>query len=428
MKKNVNEELNIKYVPVELLHGNPKNPRYWSDEATKKLTKSIQTFGLTEPLLVNCYPERNNQIISGHFRWTIAQKQGIKTVPVIYLNIKSVEKEQELLLRMNANQGSFDYQILKEFDPSILLDVFDSEGLANIWDVNIEIEDDDFQLKKEIEKAKKTNIKLGDMFSLGRHKLICEDSTKPEAIEKLLGNEKVNIINSDIPYNLGIAGLYNSGIGGKRNYGGHTNDSKTDKEYEQFVQSLIKNGLSVCQKDCHIFFWMDFKYVGMIQNLYKDAGISQKRLCAWVKGNQNPTPQVAFNKTMELCLYGTRGSPFLSDRVKNLNEVLNKDMTTGNRLIEEILDMLDIWLVKRLPANELEHPTEKPPSLYEKSLRRCSKPGDIILDMTAGSGSLMIGCEQLKRTAYLVEIEPIFCQVIINRYEKISNKKARKIN
>ena len=421
-------KIKIVYVPTDSLHGNPKNPRYWSPEAIKKLTESIKKFGLTEPLIVNCCQVRNNQIISGHSRWTIAQKLKIKTVPVVYVNIASIKKEQELLLRMNANQGAFDYQLLKEFDPHILLEVFESEDLANIWDENLEIEDDNFQLEKEIEKAKKTNIKIGDMFALGRHKLICGDSTKVETIKKLVGDAKINVINSDIPYNMGIAGLYNSGIGGKRNYGGHTNDSKTDEEYRQFVQSLIKNGLSVCQKDCHVFFWMDFKYVGMIQGLYKDAEISQKRLCAWIKGNQNPTPQVAFNKTMELCLYGTRGAPFLSDRVKNLNEVLNKEMTTGNRLIEEILDMLDIWLVKRLSANEMEHPTEKPPSLYEKSLRRCSRPGDIILDETAGSGSLMVACEQLKRTAYLVDVEPIFCQLIINRYEKLTNTKAKKIS
>jgi DNA modification methylase len=89
--------------------------------------------------------------------------------------------------------------------------------------------------------------------------------------------------------------------------------------------------------------------------------------------------------------------------------------------------MLDIWLIKRLPANEMEHPTEKPPSLYEKSLRRCSRPGDIILDETAGSGSLMVACEQLKRTAYLVDVEPIFCQLILNRYEKLTNTKPKKI-
>ncbi|MDD2753740.1 MAG: DNA methyltransferase [Candidatus Portnoybacteria bacterium] len=420
-------KIKIVYVPTDSLHGNPINPRYWSDEATKKLTKSIQRFNITEPLLVNCYSERKNQIISGHFRWTIAKKLDIKIVPVIFLNIQSAKKEQELLLRMNANQGAWDKNLFEPFDLNMLLDVFSSEDLSNIWDENLEVEDDDFQIEKEIEKARETDIKPGDMFSLGgQHKLYCADSTKLETIKKIAGKSKANIINNDIPFNIGLP--YSAGISGKRNYGGNTNDKKTYQEYRLFVKSLLENGLSVCHEDCHVFMWLDEKYIGMMQELYKELEVTQKRLCFWIKGNQNPTPQVAFNKTTELCLYGTRGAPFLSYKIKNLNEVLNKEMSTGNRLIEDILDMLDIWLVKRLPTNQYEHPTEKPPSLYEKSIRRCSKPGEIILDMTAGSGSLMMACEQLKRTAYLVEIEPIFCQVIINRYEKISDKKAERIN
>ena len=213
-------KIKIVYVPIDLLHGNPKNPRYWSDEAIKKLTESIQRFGLTEPLIVNSYPARKNQIISGHFRHMIAQKLRIKMVPVIYVNIKSEKKEQELLLRMNANQGAFDYNLLSEFDPNILLDVFDSETLSNIWDENLEVEDDNFQIEKEIEKAKETNIKTGDMFSLPPHVLLCEDSCKPETAKKAVGNAEVSVINSDIPYNLGKADLYNSGISGKKSYGG----------------------------------------------------------------------------------------------------------------------------------------------------------------------------------------------------------------
>ena len=120
--------------------------------------------------------------------------------------------------------------------------------------------------------------------------------------------------------------------------------------------------------------------------------------------------------------------PYLSNKVKNLNEIMNKEITTGNRLIDEVMDLINIWLVKRLPGNQYEHPTQKPPTLYEKSLRRCSRPGDIILDLCAGSGSLMVSCEQLKRTAYLVEIEPIFCQLIINRYEQLTKTKIKKIN
>ena len=122
------------------------------------------------------------------------------------------------------------------------------------------------------------------------------------------------------------------------------------------------------------------------------------------------------------------GRPYLSEKVKNLNEMQNKEISTGNRLMEDILDLINIWMVKRLPGNEMEHPTQKSPTVHEKILRRCTKPGDIVLDMTAGSGSILASCEQLKRTAYLCELEPVFCQVIINRFKKLSNEKISKLN
>ena len=414
---------------VSELVPNNLNPRKISPKQIEDLKKSLEKFNLVEIPVADI----DNKLLAGHQRAFVLKLLGRENevIPVRMPNRKLTKEEyDQYLLTSNRMHADFDFEKLAEnFGiETMIKSGFDDFDFSQIFDDNLGVEDDDFKIEREIEKAKKTDIKPGDMFSLGRHRLICQDSTKPETIKRLVGGAKVNVINSDIPYNLRIPSLYNSGIGGKRNYGGKTNDSKTDDEYEQFVKSLIENGLSVCAKDCHIFFWMDFKYIGMIQELYKNAGINQKRLCAWIKGNQNPTPQVAFNKTMELCLYGTLGSPFLSDRIKNLNEVLNKEATTGNRLIDDILDMLDIWLVKRLPANEMEHPTEKPPSLYEKSLRRCSRPGDIILDETAGSGSLMVACEQLKRTAYLVDVEPIFCQLILNRYEKLTNTKPKKIS
>jgi len=406
-----------------------KNPRTLSPTQLDGLKRSLKKFNLAELPAINI----DGKICAGNQRILALSLLGRseEEIEVRVPNRLLTEKEfKDYLLTSNRSGGSWNWEKLaSEFNlDELLIAGFDSSDMANIFDDNLGVEDDDFQVEKEIENAKKTDIQLGQLFSLGRHRLYCSDSTKPETVKRLVGNSKVNVINNDIPYNLRIKNLYNSGVGGKRNYGGKTNDNKTDQEYRQFIKSLIENGLSVCEENCHIFFWHDEKYTGMLQELYKEAGISQKRLCFWIKGNQNPTPQIAFNKTTELCLYGTIGSPFLSDKIKNLNEVLNKEMTTGNRLIEDILDMLDIWMVRRLSANLYTHPTEKPASLYEKSLRRCSKPGDIVLDMTAGSGALMSACEQLKRTAYLVEIEPVFCQLIINRYEKLTNNKAKRIN
>jgi len=140
------------------------------------------------------------------------------------------------------------------------------------------------------------------------------------------------------------------------------------------------------------------------------------------------TPQIAFNKAYEPCVYGAVGVPYLSEKVRNLNEVLNKEVGSGNRLLDDIEDYLSIWLVKRLPANEYEHPTQKPITLHEKPLRRCTKPGDVVLDLFAGSGSTMLACEQLNRKSYSVEIDARFCDVIISRYERMTHEKAKLIS
>ena len=422
-------EKNIKivYVQTNSLHPSPINPRFWSEKARQDLRESIERFGLTEPLLVNIHPRYKNRIISGHFRWTIAKEIGIKTVPVIFIRIASEKKERELLLRMNANQGEWDFDLLKSFDVDLLLDVgFDSNDLSMVFDDNLDVEDDNFDEEKEIELAKTTDIKLGDFFALGRHRLLCGDALDPKTAITLMGGARTDMVNDDLPYNIGLS--YEKGVGGKGCYGGHTDDNKTETEYRTFVKTVMRNAMSVAKPDAHILFWCDERWVFIFQELYRELGIDSKRLCIWLKDNASPTPKIAFNKVMEFVVYGTVGRPFLSDKVRNLNEIINKEVTTGNRLTDEVLDLFNVWIAKRLPGNELEHPTQKPPTVHEKCLRRCTHPGDIVLDLTCGSGSLLSACEQLKRTAYCADIEPIFCQVVINRFKKISNEKIIKLN
>ncbi len=402
------------------------NPRTISPEQIENLKKSLKKFNLAEIPAI----DTNNKVVAGNQRLMVLSLLGRneEIIDVRVPNRKLTEKEfKQYLLTSNRVTGEWDWLKIREFDIEMLMTTgFDDSDLSNIWDDVLEIENDNFDAEREIKKIKKIDIKLGDKFALGRHRLYCSDGTNLETVKSLAGKTRVNMINIDVPYNIGLN--YNSGIGGKQNYGGKMNDNKTDKEYKSFLKSIVENSLSVAQNDCHAFIWCDERYIGMLQQVYKDAGLNQKRLCIWVKGSQTPTPQLAFNRMTEFCLYGSRGKPYLSNKVKNLNEIMNKEITTGNRLIDEVMDLINIWLVKRLPGNQYEHPTQKPPTLYEKSLRRCSRPGDIILDLCAGSGSLMVSCEQLKRTAYLVEIEPIFCQLIINRYEQLTKTKIKKIN
>ena len=163
-----------------------------------------------------------------------------------------------------------------------------------------------------------------------------------------------------------------------------------------------------------------------MQSLYEKNGLVNRRICFWVKNNFDPTPQVAFNKVIEPCVYGTRGSPSLNPSVKNLSEVLNKEVNSIGSY-DDIMSIVQLWLVKRDNTADYEHPTQKPITLNEKPMKRCSAPGEIVLDLFGGSGSTLIAAEQLKRRAFLVELDPTFCDVIVRRYEHFTGNHAKKI-
>jgi len=404
-----------------------KNPRTLSETQLEGLKRSLKKFNVAELPCINT----DGTLVVGNQRVLALSLLG-KGEDEIEVRVPSrplTEAEfRDYLLTSNRSGGSWDFEKLAaEFDLGELLTAgFDSIDLSNIFDDNLEVIDDEFSEEDEAEKAKDTDIKPGDYFALGRHKLLCADALDPNSAKKLMGDARADIVNDDLPFNIGLS--YDKGVGNKGKYGGTTNDSKSDEEYEKFVKTIMQNALSVTKPNAHVMFWCDERYVWLFQKAYRELGIDSKRLCIWVKDNASPTPQVAFNKVTEFCVYGTIGKPWLNDKIKNLNEIQNKEITTGNRLTEDLLDLFNIWLVKRLPSNEYSHPTQKNPALHEKALRRCTRPGDIVLDLTAGSGSILSACEQLKRTAYLCELEPIFCQVIINRFKKISNEKIIKLN
>ncbi len=418
----MDKELHIVHVHVSDLKPAEYNPRKISKEALGQLKESLSRFNLVDPIIVNSAPKRKNVVIGGHVRLRAAKELGHKTVPVVYVSLP-LTKEKELNLRLNKNTGEWGFEKLKSFDLDLLTDIgFSDADFSSAWTENLEAEDDDFDEKKELKQIKKPKTKVGDLITLGQHRLICGSSTDPAVLARLLGNERASMIYSDPPYNINVD--YNGGIGGKKNYGGNVEDNRSDSEYREFITKTMIAALSVAKPDTHVFYWCDQIYIGLMQDLYRELGITNKRVCLWLKNSQNPVPSVAFNKCYEPCVYGVRGKPYLTKSVQNLNEVLNKEITTGNNLIEETLDHLDVWMVKRLSGKEYEHATSKPPKIHEKAIRRCTKPGDIILDSFSGSGSTMIAAEQLKRRVFAVELEPVFCDLAIKRYEKLTSNKA----
>ena len=404
------------------------NPRRMSAQQREDITKSINDFGRVTPLVINI-GSRENVLIGGNQRYKIYKDKKLKEVEVMVPSRElSPEEEQELNLRLNKNTASWDYDLLKSFDLDLLLDVgFDDDELQDFFD-DVELAEDDYDVQKALEEITESRAKLGEIWQLGKHKLLVGDSTDKNLVSDLMDGAQAHVIYMDPPYNIGLD--YAKGISGESKYGGSYSskkDSKSDQKYTDFLQTSIKTAKSIAVPNAHYFYWCDGAYVGTLQNLYEKNEINFRRICMWVKNNQNPTPKIAFNKVCELCVYGTTNKPYLNNNLKNTNEVLNQEVSSGNQLFDELQGMIDLWLVKRDNVQKYSHPTQKPVSLNEKPLKRCSAPGHVVFSGFGGSGSDLIACEQLNRKWYGVEQDPVFATVIIDRWEKFTGLKAKRL-
>jgi DNA modification methylase len=375
------------------------NPRQMSDAERRDLLDSIKEFDQVVPVVINT----DGKLIGGHQRCHIYSDLEIDEIEVRVPDRKlTLEEERRLNLRLNKNTGHWDFDKLGKFDVETLLDVgFGDEDLSAIWD-NVDTLDDDHNKEESAKIIKETSIKAGDIYELGSHRLMCGDSTDQEQVKKLVGDNKINMIYNDP-------------------------SCKIDDDYSDFVKKIIENSLTVADKNVHVYSWCDEKFIGIIQSLFSSNGIENKRVCMWIKSNFNATPQVAFNKAYEPCVYGVIGRPYLNSKIKNFNEILNKEIIASNQIQDEIGDLFNIWIARRKGVEDYEHPNQKPITLHEKPIKRTTRIGDNILDLFGGSGSTLMSAEQLGRKSFLMEIDPVFCQVIINRWEEFTGKKAKKI-
>jgi len=398
-----------------------ENPRTITKVALEKLKERIKERGFHGVIVI----DKDNTILSGNQRKTALAQLNIKEVNVLVPNRPLTNDERtKIALESNLNDGEWNMEALKSFKLDLLTNIgFDQMELVEFWHKNDEVKNDNFDVEKELKKIIEPKTKLGDIIILGNHKILCADSTKPKNLKKLLGDEKVSMIYSDPVYNLDLD--YSGGFNGNKEYGGSVNDSRTFEEYKTFIRESLESALAVSHPSTHVFYYCDQVYIGLIQEIYRSFGINNKRVCLWLKNSQNPVPKVFCNKAYEPAVYGIRGRPYLAESITNLNEVLNKEFGTGNELVAQVDDFLEIWTAKRLSAKDYQHATSKPITLHEKAIKRCTKPGDIILDSFLGSGSTLLAGEQLGRRVYGLELEQRFCDLIIKRYELFTGKKAR---
>lgn len=416
-------ELKVEQVPIEQLKPCEYNPRKWSESARSQLTMSLDEFGFMQPLVVNSNADRRGVVIGGNFKLDIARSRGIKELPVVWVNLE-LAKEKQLNLRLNKNQGEFDNDLLAEFDPAILADVgFDSKEIDKIY---AEDPEDDFDAAKEAAAIGVPVAQTGDLYALGRHRLLCGDATKREDVDKLLGGVRADMVFTDPPYNVNYSGR------GEKTSNKIENDNMSEEAFRALLTASFDNYRHVLKADGALYCC----YASRTHREFEDAlnanNFEVRNQIIWVK-------KVAsmgwgdYRWKHEPILYcHQKGSPvqFYGDRSQYTE-------WTHEPTDEEILKALreqvkreeagdsTVWRLHR--ESKYDHPTQKPIKLVSIAIRNSSKRDDVVLDLFGGSGSTLVAADQLSRTGYLCELDPRYVDVIIKRYEKLTGQKATKL-
>ena len=439
---NKNNPIKVESVQVSVLLTSEYNPRKWSEAAIKQLSESVKRFGVVDPLIVNRAPNRLNIVIGGHFRLKVAKDLGYKEIPVAYINIPDIEREKELNIRLNKNTGEWDWKMLGDFDESFLTDVgFSSEELDDIFD--IEDFHEVFDLEKELRKLDINKIKVqkGDIYKFGDHKLMCGDSTSEEDVLRLMNGEKADMCFTDPPY---ILDYLKGKKHGKATEGfGYKKDRRyleTDELPPDFTGRWVTNIHKVQKEDFNIIVFENWKNLRIIwselEKYYKVRNMIVWRLPNRTQGFAG---KHRFFSKHDIAMVGTSGNVDLN--VENEEELLENEYETALYAISGKphwesygkgkkycpTDFIDFRASDQKNSGQGVIFGTKPVEILIPYIKTLTKRGDLIIEPFGGSGSTLIAAEKLKRKCYLLEKSPVYCEVIKKRWEKITGKKARKI-
>lgn len=440
------QDLKIQTVKISELNAASYNPRKWSDEAVTALKDSIQKFGLVDPILVNGAENRKNIVIGGHFRLEVAKDLGIEEVPVVYLDIPDEAKERELNLRLNKNQGEWDFELLAEFDETLLADIgFDSEALDEIFN-EITEEPDDFNLQKELEKLniKKITVKEGDLYQLGNSRLMCGDSTNSEHFNKLMDGEKADMCMTDPPYILDYLhgkrkGGADKGFGAKQNRVYIGTESLPDDFTELWMANVAKHS----KDDFSIIVYENWKNLriiwGEMEKYWK-----VKNMIVWHLPNRHQgfAAKYKFFSKHDIAMVGGKG---------NVEYNHDEEETPLQEMYETALYAIQgkpHWEGYEHGKNALLQPTDfieynaddekqsgqnivfgtKPLNILVPYIKFLTKRGDLVVEPFCGSGSTLIASTKLGRRCFIMEKQPIYAEVALARWEKETGLKRQLIS
>lgn len=375
------------------------NPRYLSDEANEQLKASLKRFGAVDPAIINTHPDRLNIIVGGHQRLKVAQSIGWEEFPCVEVNLDP-QKERELNIRLNKNTGAWDWDSLANyFESEDLIEWgFTTDELFGGDEVEeLEAEEDDYEIPEEVQ----SDFVLGDLIEIGEHRLLCGDSTDSDQVAKLMNGEKADMVFTDPPYNVDYGNSNNP----RHKSRTILNDKKTEGDWDDFVISYMSNLLAFT--DGNIYISMSDKELGHMQLAFEQCGGRWASFIIWVKDRLVLSGK-DYHTRHETILYGW------NEKVEN-------------RLRVEDRKQDDVWEIKRPSTSDL-HPTMKPIELIERMLTNSTRKGMDVLDLFLGSGSTMVACHQLKRKCYGMELDPKYCQVIVDRMIKLDPSLEIKLN
>ena len=377
----------MKLVPLDKLIPYANNARTHSPAQINKLRSSLREFGFINPVII----DRDYGIIAGHGRVLAAREEGISEVPCVFADHLTEAQKKAYILADNrmAMDAGWDEALLRveiealqaeAFD--IGLTGFDESELSKLFDAGKEIKDDDFDVDAQLQKP--TVTKLGDVWVLGRHRLVCGDSTKPETFELLMDGKKANLVITDPPYNVNYEG----------SAGKIKNDNLANDKFYELLLAAFKNTEAVMANDASIYvFHADTEGLNF-RRAFADAGFNLSGCCIWKKQSL----------VLGRSPYQWQHEPVLYGWKKNGKH----QWYTGRK-------ETTIWEFDK-PKKNGDHPTMKPIPLLVYPITNSSMSNTLVLDPFGGSGSTLIACEQTDRSCYTIELDEKFCDVIVNRY------------
>ena len=366
---------------------NPRKDLKPGDSEYEKLKRSIEQFGYVEPVIWN---KATGRVVGGHQRLKVLMDMGITEVDCVVVDMPE-DKEKALNIALNKISGEWDKDKLAllitdlqgaDFDVS--LTGFDPAEIDDLFKDSMKdgVKEDDFDVAAELEKP--TITKAGDIWTLGRHRLICGDSTKEEIFEQLMAGKKVNLVITDPPYNVNYEG----------SAGKIQNDNMADAAFYDFLLAAFQNTEGVMADDASIYvFHADTEGLNF-RKAFADVGFYLSGCCIWKKQSL-VLGRSPYQWQHEPCLYGWK------KKGKHLWYTGRKEST--------------IWEFDK-PKKNGDHPTMKPVPLLAYPIMNSSLTNSLVLDPFGGSGSTLIACEQTDRICYTIELDEKFCDVIVKRY------------